>query len=226
MRFISGDAARPFRVELYVSPDSRFLSSELLDSTLDPGEDERRKDQALWTELTQGDYVSWGPANAPVTLTVFSDFQCPYCARAARILTNDVLRDDNNVRLIFRHYPLPNHAWARTAAEATACAQEQHPDFFWKLHDFLFERQTEFAPETLRKRLQQEAATFSGFDSRAFQRCLSGTTARAKVDRDIDLGTRIGITGTPTLFVNSHRVAAVVSPEQIRTLIRQLRRVH
>ncbi|MBZ5728825.1 MAG: DsbA family protein [Acidobacteriia bacterium] len=153
--FQSQEAKSSFRIELFLAPDQRFLTRELLDSTVDPIVEERKKAEALAAGLTRGSFPARGKEDAPVTIAVFSDFQCPYCARFADML-KDVLPDER-VRLVFRHLPLPMHPWARPAAEAAACAQEQGNGHFWSLHDFIFEHQKELAPENL----QQKLAEFS-----------------------------------------------------------------
>jgi protein-disulfide isomerase len=207
---------------LYASPDLRFLTRELLDSRVDPIQEERQKQEALAAGLTRGKLPSLGPADAPVTLTVFSDFQCPYCARMANTLINDVLPvERGKVRLIFRHFPLPMHAWARAAAEAAACAQEQGNEPFWKAHDYLFEHQRELTRDNVRQKLTGHLKGMAGFDPARFQSCLMNPAAAASIDQDIAVGRQIGIRGTPSLFVNGHQARAT-EPEQIRTLIRQL----
>ena len=118
--FQSQDPKSSFRLELFLSPDLRFLTRELLDSTVDPIVEERKKAEALAAGLTRGSFPVQGKENAPVTIAVFSDFQCPYCARFADLI-KEVLPDDR-VHLVFHHLPLPMHAWARRAAEAAACA--------------------------------------------------------------------------------------------------------
>lgn len=102
---------RGFRSEMYLSPDFRFLTRELLDSTVDPVREEHRRRQALAAGLGAAHSPSLGPRNASVTIAVFSDFQCPYCARLARMLRTEVLPAKKNTRLIFRHFPLstPRH---------------------------------------------------------------------------------------------------------------------
>jgi protein-disulfide isomerase len=209
-------------MEFFVSPDGRYLSRDLMDTESDPIKEEQARSRELLAGLTQGDFASVGPKDAAVTLTVFSDFQCPFCARMARMLSDEVMPDETErVRLIFRHYPLSKHAWAQTAAEATACAQKQGDDYFWSLHDFLFEHQRQLTPENFRELLSEQAARRSGFSKGAFWRCLSNREMKEKVEKDIEFGTRAGVMGTPTLFVNGQRIQAVTAAEQIRTLIRQ-----
>ena len=197
VEFKSGDPKRSFQLRLFLSPDLRFLSPELMDSTVDPVLEERRKQQALFAGLTNGDFPSRGPKNAKVTLTIFSDFQCPYCAQLARTLSEVWPSEAKTTRMVFRYFPLPMHDWARPAAEAAACVQEQGDDYFWQLHDFMFEHQGEFTPGNVMARIT------------------------AKVDQDIAFGTRSDVNATPTVFINGERVGPVTAPEQLRTLIRE-----
>jgi hypothetical protein len=91
LQFKSTDPKRNFQAELFASPDLRFLTHELLDSNVDPIVEEQRKQQALATGLTAGSFPSRGPKDAKVVITIFSDFQCPYCARMAAMLNKEVL---------------------------------------------------------------------------------------------------------------------------------------
>jgi len=223
LQFSSAGRRRPSHIKLYLSPDLRFLSEELFDSTVDPHEEERRKEEALRSGLSDGDYPAKGPRDAAVTLTLFSDFQCPYCADAAHMLAADILPAESaRVRLVFRHFPLDFHKWARRAAEATACAQQQGDDYFWSLHDFLFENQGDLTPANLDQKLAGRASSLAGFDQEAYRNCLANGAGRARVDQDVAFGRSIGVSGTPTLFVNTHRLKGAGSLVQIRTLIREL----
>lgn len=223
VEFTSTGTARPFEMDLYLSPDGRYLSREILDTQVDPIEEERRKEREFLAGLNAGGAASIGPRDAPVTLTVFSDFQCPYCARMAALLTYDVLPlERGNVRLVFRHFPLPNHAWARRAAEATACAQEQGDKFFWALHNYVFEKQREFTPENTVQKVLDHSNRLWGFDRAKFEACIAGGKTAAKIERDLAFGKEHGIAGTPTLFVNGRRVDNASDAVQIRSLIRQL----
>jgi protein-disulfide isomerase len=201
IEFKSADPKKSFQVQLFLSPDFRFLTSELLDSTVDPVLEERQKQQALAAGLTKGNFPSQGPKDAQVTMTIFSDFQCPYCAQLARMLNKEIFpKEGKTTRVVFRYFPLSMHNWARPAAQAAACVQEQGDEYFWRLHDFLFERQHEFTPDNVVARIGEEAKHFRKFDSSRFATCVASKRTEANIARDIAFGTDNGVTGTPTLF--------------------------
>jgi protein-disulfide isomerase len=219
--FKSHDSPRPFKVELIASPDFRFLTRELLDSTIDPAEEVRRQARVTAAKLTADDAASLGPKDAPVTLVLFSDFQCPFCSQMASGLMRDILpADGGKIRLIFRNFPLSMHPWARAAAEAAACARVQSDDYFWLLHDYIFAHQREVTADNLELKLLQRAATIEGFDPVRFKTCIDRKESVARIDRDLTLGSQMTINSTPTLFINGQRVAGY-REEEIRTLIRE-----
>jgi protein-disulfide isomerase len=218
LAFESSDQRR--RIDLYLSPDLRFLSRDLSDSTVDPAKVGGDIPDAL---LSHGTFPSLGPAGPPATLTVFSDFECPYCARLYTMLKESVLpAEKGNVRLVFRYLPLPMHPWARAAAEAAACAQEQKDEYFWSLHDYIIEHQRELTPDNLIEKLAAAAKGLPGFDGAKFQACVAGRKTAARVNQDMAFAKQYGIQATPTLFVNGKRLESVVGAEQILTFIRQL----
>jgi protein-disulfide isomerase len=136
-----------------------------------------------------------GPADAPVTIVTFSDFQCPWCARAAQTLHQVEKHYDGRLRIIFRHFPLGFHAQARKAAEAASCADEQGK--FWEMHDKLFETQDDLSLPKLKER-----AAELGLEAKSFDQCLD-TSQRAKDwQRDLAEGRQIGVASTPSFFVN------------------------
>ncbi len=136
-----------------------------------------------------------GPATAPVTIVEFSDFQCPFCARSQAVLKQVLEKYPNDVKLVFRHFPLESHPQARLAAEAAECAARQGK--FWEYHDQLFAS----AGELPRSRLQGLAETI-GLDPQGFSSCLDGGTTGVRVAADLMAGRQLGVTGTPTFFVN------------------------
>jgi protein-disulfide isomerase len=136
-----------------------------------------------------------GSRGAKVALVLFSDFECPVCARAARELMPRLVAryvDTGKVLLVWRHYPLPIHSSARGAAEAAECADRQGK--FWPLHDWAFAHQKELKPDRLR-----DAAERLGVDMPAFDKCIGGEAAE-RIMRDIALAKQLDVEGTPTWF--------------------------
>jgi protein-disulfide isomerase len=220
--FKSSNSTRPGRVELFLSPDFRYLTRELMDINVDPVAEARRKEQALVAGLASGNSPVLGPSGAPVTLTLFSDFQCPYCADLARTLKNDVLPiEGKNVRLVFRHLPLARHNWARKAAHTAACGQSQGNRFFWGFHDFMFEHQKELTPGNIERKLTEHARKMNDLDHARFRACLANGKQGTTIDRDVAFANENGINGTPTLFVNGRRISSTRNAEEILTLIRE-----
>ena len=210
-----------FHLTLFVAPDLRFLTAELLDSSVDPIEEEHAKAEGFAAGLLGKDAPIRGRADAPVTIAVFSDFQCPYCSSFAATMKDAMSPDSDKVKLVFHYFPLPMHPWARPAAEAAACVQQQGDSYFWAVHDFLFEHQRELSPEELYPRLAAFTKEEAGFDQSKFALCLVEKKTSAQIDRDVAFGQENGINGTPTAFVNGVKTQ-IVSPEQVRTLVRQL----
>jgi protein-disulfide isomerase len=140
-----------------------------------------------------------GPANAPVTLVEYGDYQCPYCGAAYPIIKAVQQRLGDKLRFVFRNFPLQQaHPYAELAAEAAEAAGAQGK--FWEMHDALFENQAELGQElieTLVGRLGLDAASFeSDLETRKFQ---------ARVKHDFMGGVRSGVNGTPSLFINGER---------------------
>jgi protein-disulfide isomerase len=138
---------------------------------------------------------SWGPADAPVTIIEFSDFQCPFCSRTVGTIRQIRAKYKDKVRFEFRDFPLPIHPDAPKAAEAARCGAEQEK--FWEMHDKLFVNQQRLRPADL-SRYAQELR----LDIGAFTECLESGKYKAVVQRDKAEGERVGVTGTPTFFIN------------------------
>jgi len=143
-----------------------------------------------------GNGHSRGEADAPVTVVEFSDYQCPYCKRAEPIIEALLERYPDQVRFEYRHFPLESiHPRARPASEAALCAGEQ--DQFWKYHRLVFEK----APALSDVNLREYAAELE-LDADEFDRCLQEGRFREAVDADLEAGRGIGVSGTPSFFVN------------------------
>ncbi len=138
---------------------------------------------------------SMGRADAKVTVEVWSDFQCPYCTRGATTLKQLREKYGEQVRIVFRHQPLPMHARAKLAAIASMAAHEQGR--FWEFHDALFANQGALdraSLEALASKLQ--------LDMERFRRALDSSTWSTYVETEVAEAQRRGVHGTPTFFVN------------------------
>lgn len=153
-----------------------------------------------------------GPANAKVTVVVFSDFQCPYCARGADVVKQLESRYSGQLRIAFKHLPLPMHPDARLAAAASLAANEQGR--FWEFHDRLFSQRSELSKEGLEKH-----ADAVGLSVSQFQRALQDPQLLKAVDADAEEAARLGIAGTPTFFVNGIKVVGAQSIDVFAQLI-------
>ncbi len=136
-----------------------------------------------------------GPEDAPITIVEFSDFECPYCRRASDIVKEVRGLYPDQVRVVYRQFPLEKiHPRARAAAEASLCAADQ--DRFWAYHDKLF------AGRSLSDDDFVNYARDLELDVDAFQACVSERVHKDTVDQDLEQGGRAGVTGTPAFFVN------------------------
>ena len=156
---------------------------------------------------------SLGPGNAPVVITEFSDFQCPYC-REAQDTIKQVLSDyKEQVRWEFKHLPLDIHTDAFAAAKAAVCAGEQ--DKFWSMHDALF-KSNELSEETLKL-----IARKVGLDVNRFVECISAERTQNSVRQDLLEARRIGINSTPTFLVNGKLLRGAVKLDTLKMSIEQ-----
>ena len=137
-----------------------------------------------------------GPADAPVTLVEYGDFQCPYCGDAYPVVRELEDRFGESLRFVFRHMPLDDlHPRAPAAALAAEAAGAQGR--FWEMHDRLFEHQLELSDEDLRRH-----AEAIGLDLDRFERDLRDEGLAARVDDDLRSGAGSGVPSTPRFFVN------------------------
>jgi protein-disulfide isomerase len=145
------------------------------------------------------DAASKGPATAKVTIVEFSDFQCPFCSRVGPTLKQIEDTYGKDVRIAFKHNPLPFHADAPLASEATLAAHEQGK--FFEMHDKLFANQQNLKREDLEK-----YAAELGLDMNRFKAALDGHKYQAQIDRDKAEAAALGARGTPSFFINGRKL--------------------
>jgi protein-disulfide isomerase len=150
-----------------------------------------------------------GKENAPITLVEFSDFQCPYCRGFAPNLKLIEKNFGDQVRIVYRQDPIPSlHPFAFKAAEASLCAQEQGK--FWEMHDTMFGDQTKLAVADLK-----QTARKLGMDGKKFDSCLDTGKYVEHVQKDMAEAQRVGVKGTPAIFVNGTEIKGGAVPYDV-----------
>jgi len=146
-----------------------------------------------------------GPENAAVTLVEFSDFECPYC-EAARPVLKAAMAGRDDIRLCFMHFPLPGHPHAMSAAQAAVFAHRHGK--FWELHDLLFDNQRRLSDAAIRSMVEQV-----GLDTKALIEGVKTGELAQIVDRHRNEGLRLGVQGTPAIFINGRRLELPLTAE-------------
>src|SRR3989344_203228 len=165
------------------------------------GQDQQEQKQAQnLSPINENDHII-GSIDAPVQMIIYSDFECPYCARFVDTIEKVKAEFGDKVAITFRHFPLVFHKEAVPAAIASECAAEQGK--FWEMHDKLFEdnENKKFNAEEFKK-----DAGELGLDQAKFNQCLDTNKYKEKVQRQMLEGKSVGVTGTPTTFINGEFV--------------------
>jgi protein-disulfide isomerase len=157
------------------------------------------------------DGPSFGPADAKVTVVVFSDFECPYCRPLGRTLRDNIPQKyPNDVRVVFKDFPIDSiHKWARAASEAAHCLANQNAGAFWAFHDWIFEHQQEVNETNLSERVVGFANQHN-LDVPQVSSCMATHATAQEVSRNQQIGAALQISQTPTLFVNGRTVGGAV----------------
>jgi len=170
----------------------------------------------LRVPVGSSDHVQ-GPGDAVVTLVEYGDYQCPHCGRAYPIVKAIQKEFGNQLRFVFRNFPLRElHPHAEAAAETAEFAGEQGK--FWEMHDLIFENQS-----ALGERLFSELARRLDLDVNALRESLRSGAFSERVARDFSGGVRSGVNGTPTFFINGARHDASFEFETLSAAIRESR---
>jgi protein-disulfide isomerase len=164
---------------------------------------------------------SFGPANAPLTLVVFSDFECPICREEAKSLRENVPKEfPSEVRVVFKNYPLPTiHPWAVAAAIAGRCVFEQKAEAFWAFHDWIYDKQPEITADNLQAKVLEWAKSAT-LDTLGLQHCIETRATEPEVNAEIADAKRLNVEATPTLFLNGRRMVGQVPWQNLSQIIR------
>jgi protein-disulfide isomerase len=156
-----------------------------------------------------------GPADAKVTVFVFSDFQCPYCRMGAQRFDEALENVQDQVKVVYKHYPLPFHKEAEPAAKAAMAAGEQGK--FWAMHDLLFQNQQRLTEEGIYAELAKEL----GLDVEQFQKDMGKKAYDEQIAADMKQADAIGVRGTPSFFIDGTRVVGAQQPETFEKAIKE-----
>ncbi len=158
-------------------------------------------------------FPSLGPANAPITLVEFADFQCPFCREWEQQTYQPLLAAyPGKIRFVYRDFPLTSiHPNAMPAAEAAQCANEQGQ--FWPFHDKLF------SGDTLSDAVYQQYAQELGLDMTKFNACLTAHKYASQIQADSDFAVNLGINSTPTFFINGLAVVGAQPIDAFKSVI-------
>jgi protein-disulfide isomerase len=156
-----------------------------------------------------------GPANAKVTFEEYGDYQCPPCGLLFHDMKTIEKEYSAQMRFVFRHFPLSGHIHALTAAHAAEAASLQGQ--FWEMHDMIYQNQGSWSPASDARPVFIQYARSLGLDVDRFTRDMDSADVAARVKADYERGVSLGVTGTPTVFMNGQMVNPnAVNPEGLR----------
>jgi protein-disulfide isomerase len=156
---------------------------------------------------------SVGPARAPVTIVEYADLQCPSCARMHEFLEKQVLpKYGDKVRIIFKEFPLPLHDWSSTAAIANECAYQINPSTFVNLRSRIFSSQSAINVTNVRDQMLSLGEQ-AGVDRVKLAACVDSKASLSRVEKGLREGQLLGVSSTPTFFVNGKILAGAAPPD-------------
>ena len=170
--------------------------------------------QSNLDKLKITDQPSFGPADAPVTIVEFGDFECPDCTMEAPVLRHDLTENlGSKVRVVFKNYPLDSvHPWAHSAAIAGRCIYHQSEAAFWKFYDWDYQNQDQISFDNLKDKVMAWAGE-NGLDTAKLGQCIETKATEPEVNLSIAEGRALGVQGTPTLFINGRKIGGLAWPD-------------
>jgi protein-disulfide isomerase len=206
--FLSEDA----NIEKLAKALERFvMKKKQADEAQARQDEEQRLSQQFKNPISVelGNSPSVGPADAKVVVVEFSDFQCPFCQRGAQVVEQLRQKYPKDLRVVFKHLPLPFHDQARPAAIASLAAGAQGK--FWEMHDELFKNQHRLNTDTF-----VELAKKIGIDADKFKKDLQDEKFAKQVEADMQLAQKLDVEGTPNFFVGKISAPGVVGGINVR----------
>ncbi|HEV3330013.1 MAG TPA: DsbA family protein [Bryobacteraceae bacterium] len=201
--------------QLLVSQDgTKIIQGTVYDATENPFKKDLDK-------LKTDGAPNFGTQGATVVIVAFSDFECPYCAKEAKTLRDNLLSTyPTQVHVYFKQFPLTSiHPWSKAAAIASRCVYRQNKDEFWKYHDWIFQNQMEIDPDNLKQKVLGWAQDEKTIDTLQLTSCMDSRATEAEVDKDIAEGHALNVDSTPTLFINGRRLNTAAEWPMLQAII-------
>lgn len=168
--------------------------------------------KTVWHVAVRPDDPRLGPASAPVTMVIFEDMECPFCAKLRPVVAKLVENYAGKLAVVYKHNPLPIHKNADVAAESLEAARAQGK--FWPMHDMLLQTQDKLDRESL-----VADAVKLGLDKGKFETSLAAKGGRDRIEADLEQAAAVGARGTPNIFINGRKLIGAKHESVLRTLI-------
>lgn len=166
--------------------------------------------------VAESDWIK-GNEDAEITIIEYGDFQCPACGQYYPLVNELVNEFGDDIRFVYRHFPLSNHEFAEVAARAAEAAGRQ--DAFWEMHDIIFENQQRWTTRGEGEDDFVEMAGLIGLDTGQFRQDMQSEPVRRKVEQDFQTGMDQGVNAVPTFFINGDRIQNPNSYQEFRQII-------
>jgi len=205
-------AGAPYDV-LLTKDEKKYIWGLVADLSVDP-DAQREKIITLETGHSQGS------VNAPVTLVEYSDLECSFCKKAHEIIAAELYKSytKDQVRWVYKHFPLNVHPWSEPAAILADCAAKQDDAAFWKIADFYFKNQESIVTGTAVPKGLAEAKRL-GLNEAKLKACMDDPSVKQNIVDEKKEGTQAGVASTPTLFVNGRMRRGFRDFDDVRVLI-------
>jgi len=201
---------------VYITKDEKqYIWGLLVDASTDP-------DQVRSNQISLKKVHGQGSPTAPITIVEYSDLECSHCKQAHDTLKTELYKayTTQQVRLVYKHFPLNGHDWAEPAAVACECAASQKEASFWDMQDFFFSNQEKITKDNVKEK-SIEAAKGLGLNASAFGTCLGSEAMLAKVQADKKEGLALGVNSTPSIYINGRARRGFRDFDDIKVVIQE-----
>lgn len=185
------------------------------------GEPKPRKIDMAQLEVEKSPFR--GNASAKMTVVEFSNFQCPFCLRSWKKMKDLLERNPQNIKYVFKHFPLQPQGKAFEISEMVAATEALGKEAFWVIHDFFFSGEGQAYVNKEKAELKQkieEILKTKGYDEKTFQAALQGGEGRKRIEEDMSLGRKFGVRATPTMIINGDFVGSTLTDKMLENYLK------